>query len=158
MDINAPKARLKKQTSLVPICKMIISIHYCYLIWGTWPRWRQHDKVLLTHFTWHHHQKNIECAILVGNFTVRLYISLCCALCSEVCILGDAALIHVNLTAHQHGERGISRRVWRACKGSIASYLSGNPMEDIRWTNIRWSWNCLVFQGLKDGPQSPRPD
>ena len=45
----------------------------------------------------------------------------CCALCSEVRVLGDAALIHVNLTAHQHGERGISRHVWRACKGSIAS-------------------------------------
>ena len=47
------------------------------------------------------------------------YITLCRALGSKVCILGDAALIHVNLTAHQHGERGISRRVWRACKGSI---------------------------------------
>ena len=41
----------------------------------------------------------------MGNFTVP--------------ILGDAALIHVNITAHQHGERGISCRVWRACKGSI---------------------------------------
>ena len=27
-----------------------------------------------------------------------LHTTLCCALCSEVCILGDAALIHVNLT------------------------------------------------------------
>ena len=33
------------------------------------------------------------------------------SLCSEVRILGDAALIQVNLTAHQRGERGISRRV-----------------------------------------------
>ena len=57
--------------------------------------------------------ENLECANLVGNFTVRFHIiiTLCRALCSEVCILGDAALIHVNLTAHQHGERGISRRV-----------------------------------------------
>ena len=60
---------------------------------------------ILTHFTWRHH--------------AFWYITLCCALCSEVHILGDVALIHVNLTAHQNGERGISRRVWRACKESI---------------------------------------
>ena len=47
----------------------------------------------------------------------------CCALCSEVRVLGDAALKHVNLTAHQHGERGISRHVWHAYKGSIAVML-----------------------------------
>ena len=28
---------------------------------------------LLTHFTWLHHHKNLECAILVGNFTVRFH-------------------------------------------------------------------------------------
>ena len=52
-----------------------------------------------------------------------LYIIPCCALCSKVSILGDAALIHVNLTAHQHGERGIGRSKWYACKGSIQSVL-----------------------------------
>ena len=42
--INVTKPRLEEQHSLVPICKIS---HYCYSIQGTWPRWRQHDKVYL---------------------------------------------------------------------------------------------------------------
>ena len=37
---------------------------------------------------------------------------------SEARILGDAAYTRKPID-HQHGERGIRRRVWRACKGSI---------------------------------------
>ena len=41
------------------------------------------------------------------------------ALCSEKCalFLGNATFIRKPID-HQHGERGISCRVWRACKGS----------------------------------------
>ena len=44
IDIKVTKPRLEEQKILVLIFKMIISIHYCYLIRGTWPRWRQRDK------------------------------------------------------------------------------------------------------------------
>ena len=41
IDINVTKPSLEEQNSLVPSCKMIISVHYCYWIQGTWPRRRQ---------------------------------------------------------------------------------------------------------------------
>ena len=46
IDINGTKLRLAEQNSLDPIRKMIISIHYCYWIRGTWPKWSQHGEVL----------------------------------------------------------------------------------------------------------------
>ena len=42
-----PTQRLEEQNSLVVLLKMILSIHYCYSIRGTRPRWRQHDKGIL---------------------------------------------------------------------------------------------------------------
>ena len=46
LSVTKPRLQKKKQNSLDPICKMVTSIHYCYSIRGTWPRWRQHDKGL----------------------------------------------------------------------------------------------------------------
>ena len=46
IDSNVTKPRLEKQTSLVHICEVIVSIHYCYSIQGTRPRWRQHGKCI----------------------------------------------------------------------------------------------------------------
>ena len=58
-----------------------MSVFYSNTFFKLWQRakkWRESSKLvylcLLTHFTWRHHQKNVEGAILVGNFTVRLYI------------------------------------------------------------------------------------
>ena len=45
--INVTKPRMEEQNSLVPICKITISIRYCYSIQG--PRWRQHDNGLYIH-------------------------------------------------------------------------------------------------------------
>ena len=70
---------------------------------------------------------------------VFIYITLCCVLCREVHILCDAALIYANQIAHQHGERGISRRVWRACKGSIVYY-------PVIWHKFFIRWQRLLRQ------------
>ena len=69
---------------------------------------------LLTHFTWRHRQNNLGCAILVVN--LNMCYSVKCA------FLGDATFTRMPID-HQHGEHGISRRVWRACKGSILDIL-----------------------------------
>ena len=69
---------------------------------------------LLTHFTWHHQQNNPGCAILV--FNVNVCYSVMCA------FLGDVVFTRKPID-HQHGERGISRRVWRACKGSTCGFI-----------------------------------
>ena len=42
IDINVTKPRLEEQNSLVPICKMIISIHYCCknkIVWFLFAKW-----------------------------------------------------------------------------------------------------------------------
>jgi hypothetical protein len=75
------------------------------------------------------------------------YITRCRALCSEVCILGDAALIHVNLTAHQHGGHGISPCVWRACKGSIGCQLATRMTASYSSLLVGTRWNICRREG-----------
>ena len=76
-----------------------------------------------------------------------LYTTLSCALCSEVRIWGDTALIHVNLTPHQHGERGISHRVWPACKGSIVG--AGLNQPPIRY-RLLLKWHMRHVSWLRE--------
>ena len=66
IDVNVTKPRLEEQNSLVPNCKMIITIRYHYSIWGTWPRWSQQDKGLLSKY-------QIK-PILVGLLTIFIKI------------------------------------------------------------------------------------
>ena len=77
IDINVTKPRLVEQNSLVPNCKMIISIHYCCSIRGTWPRWRQHDKGLLLAVLSPYFVKSLFlCAILdLGSSSICLQLS-----------------------------------------------------------------------------------
>ena len=55
---------------------------------------------------------------------------------SHVRILGEAAFTRKPID-HQHGERGISRRMWRTCKGSIGKNKKNKKLKPRKKENYR---------------------